>query len=72
MVDEIQSVAEKMARDQREISVSEFFERNRHLLGYDNPTRSLITVVKELVDNSLTWGTPLVIRRNGRIEEGGI
>jgi len=42
-----------MAKEQREISVSEFFEKNRHLLGYDNPTRALLTVVKELVDNSL-------------------
>lgn len=45
--------AEDMAKEQREISVSEFFERNRHLLGYDNPTRALLTVVKELVDNSI-------------------
>jgi len=45
--------AEDLAKDQREISVSEFFEKNRHLLGYDNPTRALLTVVKELVDNSL-------------------
>jgi len=45
--------AEELAKEQKEVSVSEFFERNRHLLGYDNPTRSLLTVVKELVDNSL-------------------
>jgi len=45
--------AERLAKDQKAVSVSEFFERNRHLLGYDNPTRALITVVKELVDNSL-------------------
>ncbi len=45
--------AEEMAKEHREVSVSEFFERNRHLLGYDNPTRALSTVVKELVDNSL-------------------
>jgi DNA topoisomerase-6 subunit B len=45
--------AQELAKDQREISVSEFFEKNRHLLGYDNPTRALVTVVKELVDNSL-------------------
>jgi hypothetical protein len=31
----------------------EFFEKNRHLLGYENPTKALITIVKELVDNSL-------------------
>lgn len=45
--------AKDLAKDQREISVSEFFEKNRHLLGYDNPTRALLTVIKELVDNSL-------------------
>ncbi|MFP4045789.1 MAG: DNA topoisomerase VI subunit B [Candidatus Aenigmatarchaeota archaeon] len=45
--------AEEMALDQREISVAEFFEKNRHLLGFDNPAKALITVVKEAVDNSL-------------------
>ncbi len=45
--------AEEMAKDHKAVSVSEFFERNRHLLGYDNPTRALLTVVKEVVDNSL-------------------
>ncbi|MFB6088753.1 MAG: ATP-binding protein, partial [Candidatus Aenigmatarchaeota archaeon] len=39
--------------EQREISVAEFFEKNRHLLGFDNPAKSLLTVVKEAVDNSL-------------------
>jgi len=53
MADEITKTAEYMAKEQREVSVSEFFEKNRHLLGYDNPTRALLTVVKELVDNSL-------------------
>jgi DNA topoisomerase-6 subunit B len=54
MVEEtISKRAEELAKDQKEISVSEFFEKNRHLLGYDNPTRALLTVVKELVDNSL-------------------
>ena len=45
--------AEDMARDQREISVAEFFEKNRHLLGFDNPSKALLTVVKEAVDNAL-------------------
>ncbi|MBN2494716.1 MAG: DNA topoisomerase VI subunit B [Deltaproteobacteria bacterium] len=48
-----QSVAERMAASQREISVSEFFTKNRHLLGFDNPAKSLLTTVKEAVDNSL-------------------
>ena len=37
----------------KEISVAEFFEKNRHLLGYENPTKSLLTVVKEGVENAL-------------------
>ncbi len=45
--------ATEMAKDQREISVSEFFSKNRHLLGFDNPKRALLTTVKEAVDNSL-------------------
>ncbi len=42
-----------MAKSQRDISVSEFFAKNRHLLGFDNPRKALLTTVKEAVDNSL-------------------
>jgi DNA topoisomerase-6 subunit B len=42
-----------MATKQREISVSEFFVKNRHLLGFDNPQKALLTTVRECVDNSL-------------------
>ncbi len=45
--------AEVMATKQRDISVSEFFTKNRHLLGFDNPAKALLTTVKEAVDNSL-------------------
>ncbi len=45
--------AESMASKQREISVSEFFVKNRHLLGFDNPSKALLTTIKEAVDNSL-------------------
>jgi DNA topoisomerase-6 subunit B len=45
--------AESMASRQRDISVSEFFLKNRHLLGFDSPRRALLTAVKEAVDNSL-------------------
>ena len=45
--------AEEMSRQMKEISISEFFEKNRHLLGYENATKALITIVKEAVDNSL-------------------
>ena len=53
--------AEHLAAKQREISVSEFFAKNRHLLGFDNPRKALLTTVKEAVDNSLD-----------ACEEGGI
>jgi DNA topoisomerase-6 subunit B len=42
-----------MGARQREISVSEFFTKNRHLLGFDNPRKALLTCVKEAVDNAL-------------------
>ncbi len=47
------ATAESMASKQRDISVSEFFAKNRHLLGFDNPRKALLTTVKEAVDNSL-------------------
>lgn len=47
------SSAQEMATRQREISVSEFFTKNRHLLGFDSPLKALLTAVKEAVDNSL-------------------
>ncbi|MEX2173773.1 MAG: DNA topoisomerase VI subunit B [Pirellulaceae bacterium] len=47
------ATAETMATKQRDISVSEFFAKNRHLLGFDNPRKALLTTVKEAVDNSL-------------------
>ncbi len=45
--------AEDQAKQQRQISVSEFFAKNSHLLGFDNPSKALLTTVKEGVDNSL-------------------
>lgn len=53
MTKEAVPIALELAEKQREISVAEFFERNRHLLGYDNKRKALLTVVKEAVDNSL-------------------
>src|SRR5689334_8758145 len=53
--------AESLAAKQKDISVSEFFAKNRHLLGFDNPRKALLTSVKEAVDNSLD-----------ACEEGGI
>ena len=42
-----------MAQKQRDISVAEFFEKNRHLLGFDNKRKALLTTVKEALDNAL-------------------
>ena len=53
--------AETMAAGQRDISVSEFFAKNRHLLGFDNPRKAMLTAIKEAVDNALDAA-----------EEGGI
>ena len=47
------SIADELAKKQKEISVSEFFERNRHILGFDSQIKSLIMGIKEAVDNSL-------------------
>jgi DNA topoisomerase-6 subunit B len=49
----IEKNAQTMAASQREISISEFFTKNRHLLGFDSPAKALLTTIKEAVDNSL-------------------
>ncbi|AEH60621.1 DNA topoisomerase VI, B subunit [Methanosalsum zhilinae DSM 4017] len=46
-------IAEELAKKQKSISVAEFFEKNRQILGFDSAPRSLITTIKEAVDNSL-------------------
>lgn len=46
-------IAYELAKRQKEISVAEFFTKNRHLLGFDNKRKSLLMAVKEAVDNSL-------------------
>lgn len=47
------TMADELALGQKEISVAEFFERNRQILGFDSPTKALVTAVKEATDNSL-------------------
>ncbi len=49
---EIDEPKKKLPR-QREIAVSEFFAKNRHLLGFDSPQKALLTAVREAVDNAL-------------------
>ena len=49
----MEGTAERMAQNQKQVAISEFFEKNKHFLGFDSLVRSLITAVKEAVDNSL-------------------
>jgi len=46
-------IAEELAESQQSISIAEFFEKNKHMLGFDSGARGLVTAVKEAVDNSL-------------------
>ncbi|MFH1916170.1 MAG: DNA topoisomerase VI subunit B [Nanoarchaeota archaeon] len=46
-------IAVELATKQRDIGVAEFFARNRHLLGFDNKRKALMTTIKEAVDNAL-------------------
>jgi DNA topoisomerase-6 subunit B len=48
-----EGIAEELAESQRAISIAEFFEKNRHMLGFDSGARGLVTAVKEGVDNAL-------------------
>ena len=52
-VNRMAGIADKMASNQKQIAISEFFEKNKHFLGFDSLPRSIITAVKEAVDNSL-------------------
>src|SRR3989304_5005175 len=61
------SIAEELAKKQREISIAEFFERNKQILGYDSPTKALLTAVKEAVDNSVEHDEPVLLRGNGLV-----
>ncbi|SFG77494.1 DNA topoisomerase-6 subunit B [Halopelagius inordinatus] len=46
-------IAEELAESQRAISIAEFFEKNKHMLGFDSGARGMVTAVKEAVDNAL-------------------
>ncbi|MEK6777717.1 MAG: hypothetical protein AABY87_12695, partial [bacterium] len=58
---------EKIFSEFKEHSVAEFFKKNQQMLGFSGKTRSLTTIVHEYVTNSVTWGTPTVVRINGSI-----
>jgi DNA topoisomerase VI subunit B len=59
-----------MAARQRVISVSEFFLKNRHLLGFDTPAKALVIAVKEAVDNALDACEEAAILPEIRVEVG--
>ena len=50
---EDEGIAEELAASQREISIAEFFEKNKHMLGFDSGARGLVTAVKEAVDRGI-------------------
>ncbi len=52
----------------RDISVAEFFEKNRHMLGFDSPTKAILMAVKEAVDNSLDACEEAAILPDIRVE----
>ena len=60
--------AEELALKQREISVSEFFTKNRHLLGFDSPTKAILMAVKEAVDNSLDASEEMKVLPEVKVE----
>jgi DNA topoisomerase-6 subunit B len=58
----------EQAKKQREISISEFFTKNRHLLGFDSPLKALSTSIKEAVDNALDACEEANILPNVKVE----
>ena len=60
-----ETTAQELAEGQRSISIAEFFEKNKQMLGFDSDAKALVTAVKEACDNSLTWSTPFVYRSSG-------
>ncbi len=39
--------------ERRSVSISEFFDKNKQMLGFDSPQKALFMTVKEAIDNSL-------------------
>jgi len=68
-----EGVAEELADSQQEISIAEFFEKNKHMLGFDSGARGLVTAVKEAVDNALDAAEEAQIKPDiyVEIEEAG-
>ncbi|MBR9679207.1 MAG: DNA topoisomerase VI subunit B, partial [Nanoarchaeota archaeon] len=43
----------ELAKQHKAVSIAEFFEKNRHLLGFGSKRQAMLTCIKESVDNSL-------------------
>lgn len=67
------TIAEELADSQQEISIAEFFEKNKHMLGFDSNSRAIVTAVKEAVDNALdaTEESDILPEINVEIRETG-
>ncbi len=66
---EEKTVAHEIAERQRSISVAEFFEKNRHLLGFDSKIKAILTCVKEATDNSLDASEEMIFSIKKKAEE---
>ncbi len=59
-----------------EISVADFFYRNREIAGFSNPTRAMYSAIRELVENSLDacelYGAPPDIYTRVTLVEGAL
>ncbi|MDI3483243.1 MAG: topoisomerase subunit [Candidatus Methanomethylophilaceae archaeon] len=49
----MKGLASTLAGKQQEISITEFFEKNKHILGFDSQSKALLIGIKEAVDNAL-------------------
>jgi len=47
------TLAEELEKSHQEISIAEFFNKNKQMLGFDSKSRALVTTIKEGVDNAL-------------------
>ncbi|PKP59151.1 MAG: hypothetical protein CVT89_01610 [Candidatus Altiarchaeales archaeon HGW-Altiarchaeales-2] len=50
---ETEKTADEIFKEFREISISEFFRKNRTQLGYSGKARNLTTIIHELVTNAI-------------------
>lgn len=49
----VESVAQRLSKQQKKISISQFLETNRQMLGFSSPGRNLFITVKQITDNAM-------------------